>query len=321
MSPRIRCRRSCRAAHPSASRCRQTRRSVTGHCRQSRHDRVRSSARLQAQLGENPTASDERWRCCCAGRQARRRRGGALRPGATGALFLEGGVRYEDPGTQIRSDSAEFAYGTGRIRFEGASFSLGSSNGARRGRRCWKSTRMARCLSTAWNTRPVRPDPRTGCCRASPSSSTRNKGVGTAKGIKLQFQGVPILYAPYISFPIGDARKSGVLTPEIGSVGSQRQRDPCALLLEHRTELRCDHHASPADEPRPPAGNAVSLPDRSATSGGITADYLPDDSIVDDSRHQIRFDHRTAVEQRLAQSSSISARSRTASISKTWVAA
>ena len=44
------------------------------------------------------------------------------------AILLDGGVRYEDPGTQIRSDSAEFAYLTGRIRFEGAEFSLGSSD-------------------------------------------------------------------------------------------------------------------------------------------------------------------------------------------------
>ena len=32
-------------------------------------------------------------------------------------------------------------------------------------------------------------------------------------------QGVPILYAPYLSFPLSDARKSGILTPEIGSTG------------------------------------------------------------------------------------------------------
>jgi LPS-assembly protein len=42
-------------------------------------------------------------------------------------------------------------------------------------------------------------------------------GVGTARHIRLRFQGVPILWAPYISFPAGDARKSGILTPEIGS--------------------------------------------------------------------------------------------------------
>ena len=44
-----------------------------------------------------------------------------------------------------------------------------------------------------------------------------NSGVGTAKGMKLRFKSVPILYLPHMSFPISDARKSGFLTPEIGS--------------------------------------------------------------------------------------------------------
>ena len=44
------------------------------------------------------------------------------------ALFLKGGVRYEDPNTQILSRSAEFGYDRGRVRFEGAEFSLGTGN-------------------------------------------------------------------------------------------------------------------------------------------------------------------------------------------------
>jgi LPS-assembly protein len=41
-----------------------------------------------------------------------------------------------------------------------------------------------------------------------------NLGVGKARGVKLEFKGVPILYSPYFSFPIGNQRKSGFLTPE-----------------------------------------------------------------------------------------------------------
>ena len=65
---------------------------------------------------------------------------------------------------------------------------------------------------------------------------TRN-GVGTAKGMTLRFKGAPILYAPYISFPIGDARKSGVLTPEIGSSGRSGNEIRRPLLLQSCTQL------------------------------------------------------------------------------------
>jgi LPS-assembly protein len=42
---------------------------------------------------------------------------------------------------------------------------------------------------------------------------TRN--VGTARDATLEFQGVPILYTPWIDFPLTSSRKSGLLTPTI----------------------------------------------------------------------------------------------------------
>lgn len=40
--------------------------------------------------------------------------------------------------------------------------------------------------------------------------------VGTARNATLEFMGVPFFYAPYISFPISDRRKSGFLFPQVG---------------------------------------------------------------------------------------------------------
>jgi len=37
--------------------------------------------------------------------------------------------------------------------------------------------------------------------------------------VVLDFKGVPILYSPYFSFPLSDARKSGFLTPSAGTGG------------------------------------------------------------------------------------------------------
>jgi LPS-assembly protein len=42
------------------------------------------------------------------------------------------------------------------------------------------------------------------------------QGTGTARGAKLSFKGVPIMYTPYASFPIDDRRKSGLLVPKVG---------------------------------------------------------------------------------------------------------
>jgi LPS-assembly protein len=43
---------------------------------------------------------------------------------------------------------------------------------------------------------------------------------GVAHNVTMRFMNVPILYTPYLSFPLGDERKSGVLFPSLGHSGS-----------------------------------------------------------------------------------------------------
>jgi LPS-assembly protein len=132
------------------------------------------------------------------------------------ALILEGNVRYEDQSTLIESDSAEFAYLTGRIRFEGAEFLVGASN-ARGTASAFEINQDGRLEldDVSYTTCP--PGSNDWLLEASDIDLDSETGVGTARGVKFRFQGVPILWAPYLSFPINDARKSGVLTPEVGS--------------------------------------------------------------------------------------------------------
>ena len=49
------------------------------------------------------------------------------------------------------------------------------------------------------------------------------KGVGAAKHAKLVFHGVPVLYAPWMDFPLNGNRKSGLLVPtlKVGSNGTE----------------------------------------------------------------------------------------------------
>ena len=43
-----------------------------------------------------------------------------------------------------------------------------------------------------------------------------DRGQGVARHARLEFKGVPILYSPWLSFPIDDQRKSGFLYPRLG---------------------------------------------------------------------------------------------------------
>ena len=207
------------------------------------------------------------------------------------AILLEGNVRYEDPGTQVRSDSAEFAYLSGRIRFEGAQFSLGG-NDARGAAEALEINQdgTLRLDGVEYTTCP--PGSEDWLLRGKSIKLDTREGVGTAKGVRLQFKGVPILYAPYISFPISDARKSGLLTPELGSAG----RSGNEIRLPYYWNIAPNYDATITPRLLTSRGLQLETQFRYLTSrndGAITADYLSNDSILDAARHQLRFEHRT----------------------------
>ncbi len=52
--------------------------------------------------------------------------------------------------------------------------------------------------------------------RASRIELDRAEDVGTARWGVVEFKGVPILTAPYLSFPLSDKRKTGALSPTVG---------------------------------------------------------------------------------------------------------
>ena len=209
----------------------------------------------------------------------------------TKAMHLQGGVRYEDPGTQILSNSAEFGYNDGRVRFEGAEFSMGSNN-ARGAAEALEINQNGQLILDGVEYTTCPPGSEDWLMRGESIVLDTREGVGTAKGMKLRFKGVPILYAPYISFPIGDARKSGVLTPEVGSSG----RSGNEIRVPYYLNLAPNYDATITPRLLTSRGMQLETQFRYLSprnEGIIVADYLPDDDILNRARHQVRFEHRT----------------------------
>lgn len=209
----------------------------------------------------------------------------------TKAMHLEGDVRYEDPGTQIISQSAEFGYVNGRVRFGDAQFSLGSSNG-RGAAGALEINQNGKLTLEGVEYTTCPPGSEDWLMQGSSIVLDTRKGVGTARGMKLRFMGVPILYAPYLSFPIGDARKSGILTPEIGSSG----RSGNQIRVPYYWNIAPNYDATITPRLLTKRGLQLGTEFRYLTrrnEGTIVADFLPDDDVLKDDRHQIRFEHRT----------------------------
>ena len=69
---------------------------------------------------------------------------------------------------------------------------------------------------------------------ASGFQSRAEQKVGVAHDARLDFMGLPLLYTPWLSFPLSDDRKSGFLTPTIGSSGTRVKFHPSGPSLWKR---------------------------------------------------------------------------------------
>lgn len=207
------------------------------------------------------------------------------------SLQLEGDVRYEDTGTRILSDSAEFAYESGRIEFSGARFSLAAGN-SRGGAGKVLITEAGELQLDRVEYTTCPPDSEDWLLQADDIDLDTRNGIGTARDIRLRFKNIPILWAPFISFPIGEARKSGILTPEIGSSG----RSGNELRVPFYWNIATNYDATITPRILTDRGLQLQTEFRYLTDrheGSVVAQYLPDDELVDEARHLLSVRHRS----------------------------
>jgi LPS-assembly protein len=119
-----------------------------------------------------------------------------------------------------------------------------------------------------------------------------NGGVGTARGVKLDFKGVPILWAPYFSFPISNERKSGFLTPDI----SDRDRTGIDISVPYYLNLAQNYDLTLEPRYMSERGTQVRsifrylLP---RSDGRLDFEYLPEDEETDQTRRYVNLLHET----------------------------
>ena len=133
----------------------------------------------------------------------------------------EGAVKFNDPGLILRGERAEMDFGEDLGTFQHTEYSLPERHG--RGgaaviRRDGKAdlSDMEQVTYTTCDASRNQDDP-DWQLTASTVKLEHAEDIGTARNVVLRFKGVPFLYTPYISFPLSDARKSGLLVPSIGN--------------------------------------------------------------------------------------------------------
>lgn len=136
----------------------------------------------------------------------------------TGRVAVKGGVDFEDPKLRVRSVAGSYDI-NGAANFDQANFQLMGRNG--RG--------YAKDIDVLPDGKLVLAQVRYTSCpvgnedwmlQASSINLDSKVQQGVARDVTMRFKDVPIFYTPYISFPLGDERKSGVLFPSFGHSGN-----------------------------------------------------------------------------------------------------
>jgi len=208
------------------------------------------------------------------------------------AIKVEGAIEYRDPLIIVRGNGGNYSQAVG-ADFRAAEFEIPA--------RPARGTAGEMSLDTEGRVR-LRDVMFTSCPRddngwrlqADEIELDTTTREGTGRGARVEFKGVPILYTPYISFPLGSQRKSGFLFPSAGY--STRSGFQASVPYYWNIAPQYDLTFEPTLYSRRGvdlAGEARYLSGRNETT--LNANVLPADRIFDDDRSYVRLAHRTSL--------------------------
>jgi len=135
---------------------------------------------------------------------------------ASGEAVTSGGTFLEHPGLRVAGSRAQFNLGTDQGSIWNAHYRLSGPSNAHgyADRALILSRDLSRFDHIIYTTCP--PASSAWALGATRLDIDRAQGWGEARNATLRVADIPVLYTPYISFPIDDRRKSGFLIPTIG---------------------------------------------------------------------------------------------------------
>ena len=123
---------------------------------------------------------------------------------------------------------------------------------------------------------------------ASSIELDHDEEYGSAKNVVLRFMEVPFVYVPYMEFPIGDRRRSGLLFPEIGYSSSRGTE----FTVPWYWNIAPNHDAIIAPHPMSRRGTQLDTQYRFLTErsrGQMDVAFLHNDKVTDEQRHQFQY--------------------------------
>ena len=212
---------------------------------------------------------------------------------STGEFAAEGNVDFRDPKAWVRGNTARYNSNTGLFSIDDAEYDLfsvparGSAD-----RIVLKETRQLSLTNVTYTSCARGKDD--WLLRAGSLNLDRETGTGEARNARLEFKGVPILYTPYLTYPIDNQRKSGLLLPEVGN-SDQRGIE---FELPYYFNIAPNLDATLAPHYMSRRGVQAKGEFRylgGGTSGVLTGEFLPNDDVTEDNRGLVSWFNQSAL--------------------------
>ena len=206
-------------------------------------------------------------------------------------VSVTGNVHVDTPSMSVDADGGNFLVGTERSEFINIQFYIPETR-LRGGAESVTSPgkNIAKMHDSYVTSCP--PDDIDWLLQAKSIQLDMEDEYGKAKGVLLRFKQVPILYTPYIEFPIGDRRRSGLLIPTIGTSSSRGFE----LTVPYYWNIAPNQDAILAPHFMNRRGWQLDTNYRyltRTTKGVLDFDYLHQDRITQETRYSINYDQQT----------------------------
>lgn len=206
-----------------------------------------------------------------------------------GRAAAHGRVTIRERDVFLEGSRLEADFETGETVLEDATFNHPDSHGRGDARRIENDPR--RTIITGGTFTTCDPGSNAWRLEAESLEIDRESGTGTARNAQLSFFGFPLLYTPWITFPISSDRKSGFLIPTFESSDNAGS----SLTLPYYLNLAPNYDATLRARLTSRRGEVLGGEFRFLTEGGagtIEAEAVPDDRITGDSRSLVSVRHR-----------------------------
>ena len=208
-------------------------------------------------------------------------------------MNLEGDVYYHEDTLALHTEAATINLANDQAKLRDVEFI--SPTAPLRG---WagsffrKSKTLSQYTDVAYTT--CRPGNQDWVIHASELEMDKVTGQGTTKNTWIEFKGTPVIYTPYLSFPIDDRRLSGFLSPTF----STTRYSGMLIAAPYYWNIAPNYDATLTPRELTSRGPLMAGKFRYLTeqsSGKVAAEYMPNDSLLNTSRYLLSLQNNSMI--------------------------